>query len=51
MKTKKQMLAAIQDLKAISGRPRPNLANMFIRIFYIDTLNSRTQDPYFVEEE
>ena len=41
----------IFTLKAISGRPRPNLANMFIRIFYIDTLNSRTQDPYFVEEE
>lgn len=29
----------------------PDLANMFIRIFYIDTLNSRTQNPYFIVEE
>ena len=31
--------------------PTPNWNQTFIRIFYIDTLNSRTQDPYFMVEE
>ena len=38
-------------LKAISGTNKPDFNNTFIRIFYIDTLNSRVQDPYFLVEE
>ena len=34
-----------------SAYPTPTWSQTFIRIFYIDTLNSRTQDPYFLVEE